>query len=68
MNTVAKFRPTTADTVVTDLRAFASFLERANEHDRRCAAGDLNNILDEWRILDSFGTEGQLDPRGDHRE
>lgn len=64
---MSQFRRTTAETVSTDLRAFADFLERSSEHDRRCAAGDLNHILDEWHSSDAFGTEGQLDPRGDHR-
>lgn len=28
----------------------------------------LNEVLDELRCQDFFGTEGQLDPRGDGRE
>ena len=28
----------------------------------------LENLLDEYQEDDGFGTEGQLDPRGDQRE
>lgn len=30
--------------------------------------GGLNRLLDDLLIEDFFGTEGQLDPRGDHRD
>lgn len=29
---------------------------------------DLNNFFDELLGMDAFGTEGQLDPRGDQRK
>lgn len=29
--------------------------------------GELNDFLDKILNQDGFGTEGQLDPRGDHR-
>lgn len=64
---MAKVRSTTADTVCADLRAFAAWLENEPEEMRRIAASELNEQLDQWRALDSFGTEGQLDPRGDPR-
>lgn len=67
-NPASKFRPTTADTVATDLRAFAAWLEREPEATRRDAASELNEQLDQWRAYDAFGTEGQCDPRGDHRD
>lgn len=63
-----KFRRTTPETIAADLRAFAAWLEHEDEETRRIAASELNEQLDTWRELDSFGTEGQCDPRGDHRE
>lgn len=63
-----KFRKTTAKTVVRDLRAFADWLEAANDASKKEAASQLNEILDEFLGEDAFGTEGQLDPRGDHRD
>lgn len=65
---MSKFRRTTADTVCVDLRAFAAWLEHEPEEMRRIAAVELNEQLDQWKMLDSFGTEGQLDPRGDRRD
>lgn len=62
-----KFRKTTGKTVADDLRAFAAFLEHEPEEIRRIAASELNEQLDQWKSLDAFGTEGQCDPRGDHR-
>ncbi len=64
---MAKFRRTTPETVVADMHAFADFLARSGEFDRKVAAGDLNTVLDEWHSNNAFGTEGQCDPRGDHR-
>lgn len=64
-----KFRRTTASTACADLRAFASFLEKnGSPEDLRVAASNMNDVLDQWRAWDAFGTEGQLDPRGDPRE
>lgn len=65
-----KFRKTTAKTVAKDLRAFADFLESDNaaKADKLLAAEGLNELLDEFYQDDAFGTEGQADPRGDHRE
>ena len=30
-------------------------------------SGRLNELLDDMHSEDAFGTEGQMDPRGDHR-
>lgn len=49
-----------ADEVLARLAA----LVKTNEALR----ADLNEWLDEQRDNDAFGTEGQLDPRGDHRD
>lgn len=63
-----KFRRTSAKTVAEDLRAFARWIElESNASDRRLASGLLNDLLDEAMANDMFGTEGQCDPRGDHR-
>lgn len=39
-----------------------------NENDAEIILEELNNMLDDMRDNDFFGTEGQLDPRGDGRE
>lgn len=66
---MAKFRKTTAKTVVADLRALADWLEK-DDHwvTKRQIAPIVNNICDSLLDEDAFGTEGQCDPRGDHRE
>jgi hypothetical protein len=54
--------------VVDVLRKFATFLEEdGSPDDKQSAADEINCILDEWLMQDAFGTEGQLDPRGDNR-
>lgn len=63
-----KFRKTTSKTVARDLRAFADWLDKdAKDVDKKGVAGSLNEILDGLLGDDAFGTEGQCDPRGDHR-
>ncbi len=63
-----KFRKTTSKTVARDLRAFADWLDKDGKAvDKKEVAGSLNEILDGLLGDDAFGTEGQLDPRGDHR-
>lgn len=55
--------------VVTTLRNFANFLESAdNDHLNLVASQGLDNVLDLISANDGFGTEGQLDPRGDQRD
>lgn len=65
-----KFRKTTVSNVSKHLRAFADFLDGDNGtvEGRIEIAGWLNEKLDEWLHQDAFGTEGQCDPRGDHRD
>ena len=64
-----KFKKTTSKTVTKHLRAFADYLEETNEDlEYKEAAERLNDWLDELHSMDVFGTEGQLDPRGDHRD
>lgn len=63
-----KFRKTTSKTVAQDLRAYADWLEKdAKPAEKKETASWLNERLDELWADDAFGTEGQCDPRGDHR-
>jgi hypothetical protein len=63
-----KFRKTTAKTVVQDLHATAAWLELSgNLDDKKHIAKFLNHCLDTFHTEGVFGTEGQCDPRGDHR-
>lgn len=65
---MSKFRKTNCLNVMADLRAFADYLEKnGDEGERTDAAEALNRQLDQLLDCDAFGTEGQLDPRGDHR-
>ncbi len=66
-----KFRPTTAASLVADLERFADWIANQGPEDRDWRdrqAAVLNRWLDRLRSEDTFGTEGQCDPRGDHRE
>ena len=64
-----KFKKVSQKTVVKVLRAYADFLDSADasQLDRLQAAAFLDEHLDDMYEADAFGTEGQLDPRGDHR-
>lgn len=67
---MAKFRRTSSRTVSDDLRALADHLDELGKDGKESktdAANRLNEWLDEWLNEDAFGTEGQCDPRGDHR-
>lgn len=64
-----KFRKATAYTVTEVLRQWTILVQ--NEHDleaRQGWADAVNDVLDALLAEDAFGTEGQLDPRGDHRD
>lgn len=63
-----KFRRTSGKTVVRDLCALADFLSGCPYKERVRVAKWLNDSLDEMLEDDFFGTEGQCDPRGDHRD
>jgi hypothetical protein len=39
-----------------------------NEDDQKFWCEAFNDMLDELRADDFFGTEGELDPRGDNRD
>lgn len=38
------------------------------DDERQAFCDDLNRFLDDLQEQDAFGTEGQLDPRGDQRD
>jgi len=42
--------------------------EETNKDAKKLWVGDLNEMLDNMRDNDFFGTEGQCDPRGDNRD
>lgn len=58
----------TAKNVADVLRRFAAFVEQEPVEQRRLFAQDVNIMLDNIADQDGFGTEGQLDPRGDQRD
>ena len=57
----------TAKTVAAVIRKYADFVEKEPVGFRREHARDVNTLLDRIAYEDGFGTEGQLDPRGDRR-
>jgi len=61
---------TTERTLSDDLRELAAWIDADNckDSERRELARWLNAKLDELLSEDAFGTEGQCDPRGDHRD
>jgi hypothetical protein len=69
-----QFRPTTGKTLLTDMRKFVNHVAKeVKEHDidekgLDQLAGEFNEWMDSLLGQDYFGTEGQLDPRGDHRD
>lgn len=71
---MAKFRPTTGNTLIADMRKFTNQVAkdmRENGIDKKeldQLAVEFNEWMDNLFGEDYFGTEGQLDPRGDHRD
>lgn len=53
------------ETLITKLNAMKNYLEETN--DERCSNA-LNDVLEDLANQDTFGTEGQNDPRGDQRD
>ena len=62
-----RFRKASSKSVAVVLRRFADYADRFPE-DARVIAEEVNKMLDELLEDDFFGTEGQIDPRGDHRD
>ncbi len=58
----------TAASVPDVLRRLAVLIEKEPVEVRRLYARDVNSMLDDLLGQDAFGTEGQLDPRGDQRD
>jgi len=44
------------------------FSEAGSEAEKKVWSDSVNKMLDKLRDEDFFGTEGQLDPRGDNRD
>lgn len=59
--------PATSATIVNVLTRYAHWLQTQPHEIRAAAAEALNVHLDDMLHGDAFGTEGQCDPRGDHR-
>jgi hypothetical protein len=52
-------------------KVFANLIRILDESSKEYVAlfcGDFNRMLDDQLDQDFYGTEGQSDPRGDHRE
>lgn len=64
---MAKYRDANRTTVCVILRRFADWLEKQDANTREDVSDDVNAMLDALKESDAFGTEGQSDPRGDHR-
>lgn len=68
---MSAYRPTTGATLAHDLERFADFvatrMDPTDDETRNELAAWLNKKLDSLLASDAFGTEGQQDPRGDHR-
>ena len=58
--------PKTLDAVMARFLAFV--VGERDTSARQAHCDSLNTFLDELLAEDAFGTEGQCDPRGDHRE
>lgn len=58
------------DLMDTDGNVYGAFADMLMEHAERTPGfrKALDAWLDEQLSNDAFGTEGQLDPRGDHRD
>lgn len=50
------------------MAALTAYALGTQDEERQAFCDDLNRFLDALAEQDAFGTEGQLDPRGDQRE
>lgn len=50
------------------LKNIETQISEGDNDERQCWFETLNEMLDELLSNDFFGTEGQNDPRGDHRD
>lgn len=68
---MAKFEPVTEKNVVKVLKEIICQIEEDKENENQFAtvyAEEVDMMLEHLFNQDFFGTEGQLDPRGDHRD
>mgnify|MGYP000178518935 FL=1 len=63
-----RFKPATCATVADVLMRWSDMVREEDRAGRTAWAALVNEKLDELLSNDAFGTEGQLDPRGDHRD
>lgn len=64
---MANYR-TTRSNLAEVLVRFSSWVLSEPKESQELIVKDLNKLLDSYRDEDAFGTEGQLDPRGDQRD
>jgi len=62
------YSPANASTVTNILRRYADWLDNQDAECNSAHAASLNEYLNGLLSQDAFGTEGQCDPRGDHRD
>ena len=55
------------DQVLDNLKAWFHENVKGHKPSEKAFFEDFNNLLDKMASDDAFGTEGQLDPRGDQR-
>ena len=60
-------RPVTSRNMMKVLERFIDYAKGTKDESRQALCDDLNRFLDDLYEQDAFGTEGQLDPRGDKR-
>ena len=63
---MSEYEPATEDNVKEILAKTVAYCERNGDMDY--LAECVNAMLDDMLSMDAFGTEGQCDPRGDHRD
>ena len=64
---MAEFRKSTKVNISQHLRNLATYCEE-DEYVAKEIAKWFNSQMDDFLEQDFFGTEGQCDPRGDHRD
>jgi hypothetical protein len=62
-----KRKKTTISNFENVLDNMKNFFNNSDKADKQIIVDDLNEMLDMQRDNDFFGTEGELDPRGDNR-
>jgi len=63
---MARFKPATKKTVIKALEQFIKDVK--DDGNEEYIVDAVNRMFDELLGDDFFGTEGQNDPRGDHRD